>query len=333
MAEVVHTEFMEMDADKTKIVNTLKVQGVWKGEVTQYKKDGSVLNILSSVSIVKDDTGSPIGVVAVNRDITYLKKIEHQLLGHKVELELKVEERTREYQQVVDELVKINLELEQFAYVASHDLKEPLRMISNYSDLLIRRIPKDDEAAEFLYYVKEGVNRMHNLIRDLLEYSRIGHKHSHPSTVDCNEVIASVKENLRLVMEESGARLYHDKLPPVYGVSSLLTQLFQNLIHNAIKFRKETMPPEISIHADLQGQYWLFSIRDNGIGIDRQYRDKVFVIFQRLEQREKYPGTGIGLSICKRIVELHGGRIWFDSEIGEGCTFYFTLPVPSSQAL
>jgi light-regulated signal transduction histidine kinase (bacteriophytochrome) len=301
-------------------------RGFWKGEVIQKKADGTKLNILSSVSLVKDDLDEIIGIVAVNRDITYLKKIEHELLSHQVELELKVEKRTKEYQHAVEELVKINLELEQFAFVASHDLKEPLRMISSYSDLLIRRIPKDDEAAEYLYYVKEGVSRMYHLIRDLLEYSRIGHKHSHPEDTDCNAVLAVALENLHILIEETGAVIRSAQLPTVNGVSSLLAQLFQNLIQNAIKFRNKGDVPLIEIKAKKLENSWLFSVTDNGIGIDNQYADKVFVIFQRLEAKEKYPGTGIGLAMCKRIVELHGGKIWLESEVGFGTTFYFTLP-------
>jgi light-regulated signal transduction histidine kinase (bacteriophytochrome) len=265
-------------------------------------------------------------VVAVNRDITYLKQVESELKSHKEELELKVEQRTQEYQRVVEELVKTNLDLEQFAFVASHDLKEPLRMISSYSDLLIRRIPKDDEAAEYLYFVKEGVSRMHNLIRDLLEYSRIGHKQSQAVETDCNLVLDEVLENLQILIKETGAMVRYSDLPIVVAVPSLVSQLFQNLLHNAVKFNRPGVLPEIEISAEKKGQNWLFSVKDNGMGIDTNYYDKVFVIFQRLELNPNYPGTGIGLAVCKRIVELHKGHIWVESVPGQGSTFYFTLP-------
>lgn len=228
--------------------------------------------------------------------------------------------------QKTDELQRSNQELEQFAYVASHDLQEPLHLVSGYVQLLARRYKGklDADADEFIGYAIEGVNRMKDLIADLLGYSRVGSSRKEFAPVVLEDTLNQVLENLQPVIAESHASVTHDPLPAVLGDDTQMIQLFENLIDNAIKFRG-TESPRIHIAARQLEELWLFFVRDNGIGIDPQYTERVFVIFQRLHTPDKYPGTGIGLAIARKIVERHGGRIWVDSEPGKGSTFYFTL--------
>jgi PAS domain S-box-containing protein len=243
------------------------------------------------------------------------------------------------------ELERSNTDLEQFAYVASHDLQEPLRMIASYTQLLERRYHDklDGEAREFMAYAVDGALRMQTLINDLLAYSRVG-THGKPlAPLDGNSMLQRALANLKVAVEESHAQIHAGPLPRILGDATQFTQLLQNLVGNAIKFRGDK-PPVIHISAeriDANGaldakantgprnpdsKVWRFAVRDQGIGIERQYFDRIFVIFQRLHGREEYPGTGIGLAVCKRIVERHGGRIWVESEPGRGATFYFTVP-------
>ncbi|MFH1560135.1 MAG: CHASE4 domain-containing protein [Chloroflexota bacterium] len=225
------------------------------------------------------------------------------------------------------ELARSNTELEHFAYVTSHDLQEPLRMVASYTQLLARRYKGqlDTDADEFIAYAVNGVTRMQALINDLLAYSRVNSKGNPFGPIDCSFVVDQVLSNLQEAIRDSSAVVTHDALPTVLGDSMQLTQLFQNLVGNAIKFHGEN-PPRVHLSAERKGKEWLFSIRDNGIGIDPQYAERIFLLFQRLHSRNEYPGTGIGLTVCKRIVERHGGSIWVDSEPGKGSTFCFTIP-------
>jgi signal transduction histidine kinase len=235
--------------------------------------------------------------------------------------------------QLAQELARSNADLEHFAYAASHDLQEPLRMVSSYVQLLARRYQGalDADAHEFIAFAVDGAKRMQRLINDLLAYSRVGTRGKEFEPTDCAAVLQQALANLRVAITENAAVVTHGSLPTLRADDSQLVQLFQNLIGNAMKFRNENAP-EIYISAEHidDESHWLFSVRDNGIGIDPQYAERIFVIFQRLHTREEHPGTGIGLAICKKIVERHGGRIWVESEAGKGSAFYFTLPVQES---
>ncbi len=258
-----------------------------------------------------------------------------------LELETRVAERTRELQveiaqhrltekalnESLEELSRSNADLAQFAYIASHDLQEPLRMVASFVQLLERRYNSqlDQEAHEFIGYAVEGVTRMQHLINDQLTYALVGIDNSQFETTDANQVLAEVLANLRPLIEEHRAEITQDILPAVPVIHSQFGQLLQNLIGNAIKFHGADTP-RVHITARRNGNEWIFSVGDNGIGIAPEYFEKIFLIFKRLHSREKYPGTGIGLAICKRIVERHRGRIWVESEPGKGSTFYFTIP-------
>jgi two-component system, chemotaxis family, sensor kinase Cph1 len=212
--------------------------------------------------------------------------------------------------------------------VASHDLQEPLRMVSNFTQLLARRYKDklDSEAQEFISFAVGGALRMQTLINDLLEYSRVRRKGKPFVSVDCAVVLSHALANLNGTIQSSGARVTADPLPTITGDSGQMLQLFQNLISNAIKFRGKE-PPLVHINAQSCGEQWRFSVADNGIGIAADHYDRIFVIFQRLHSYSEYPGTGIGLAICKRIVERHGGRIWVESKPGQGTTFWFSIPM------
>ncbi len=225
------------------------------------------------------------------------------------------------------DLTRSNEELQQFAYIASHDLQEPLRIISSYVQLLVRRYKSklDDDADEFMKFILEGVNRMHSLIEDLLEYSSVDKNNNEFYKTSLEISFNQAKKNLLQTIKENEARIEADNFPELSIDQSQITQLFQNLLSNSIKYRSKNTP-KIYISAIQKDNEWMFSVKDNGIGIEPQYFDKIFLIFQRLHTRSKYPGTGIGLAICKKIVEHHGGRIWVESEFGKGSTFFFTLP-------
>jgi len=228
----------------------------------------------------------------------------------------------------VGDLKRSNEELQQFAYVASHDLQEPLRMVASYTQLLEKRYKGklDSDANEFIAFAVDGCNRMKGLIQDLLAYSRAGMSDQLPCRISGDHALGEALTNLRAAVEESGAVVTHDALPTVTTNSTQLTQIFQNLVGNAIKY-KGPAPPDIHVSAKRNGgNEWTFSVRDNGMGIDPQYFERIFVIFQRLHGREEFEGTGIGLAVCKKIVEQIGGRIWVESQIKKGSTFYFTLP-------
>jgi len=273
------------------------------------RKDGTTFPALIEDRLILDEKGCIKGIRCTIQDITERKGVEKAL------------------KKKTEELARSNEDLEQFAYVASHDLQEPLRMVTSYVQLLARRYEGklDSDADEFIGFATDGAVRMRKLINDLLTYSRVGTQGKELSPTDSEAVLAQSVNDLKVAVEENAALVTHDPLPTVMADRSQLGQLFQNLIGNAIKFQGNE-PPRVHISASRNGNGWTFSVRDNGIGIAAEYSERIFIIFQRLHSRQEYAGTGIGLAICKKIVERHGGRIWVESEVGKGTTFCFTLP-------
>jgi len=314
--------------------------------------------LIGAMSLTRDRGGSPY----TNEDYTFVQNLAERAalsiantrlyienLRRKHELEIRVNERTEELlkanallehelgerrraeeqlAQQAKELARSNAELEQFAYVASHDLQEPLRLIASYTHLLEKgyKGKLDAEADEFIGYTLESTRRMQRLIKDLLAYSRVSMHGKAFDKTDLNEALKQALFNLHIAIEENQALITQDDLPVLNADALQMAQLFQNLIGNAVKFHGQE-PPSIHISANQSDAVWTIGVRDNGIGIDPRYYERIFVLFQRLHDRSEYSGTGIGLAICKRIVERHQGKIWVDSEPGKGATFYFTLPV------
>ncbi|MHB0956222.1 MAG: PAS domain S-box protein [Pirellulaceae bacterium] len=285
-------------------------EGPCETEYRIVRPDGEVRWIHHCSQPIRDGAGQFLGIRGSNRDTTERKRAEESL------------------QRTANDLARSNKDLEQFAYVASHDLQEPLRMVAGYLQLLSERYlgRLDEKADKFIGYAVDGAERMSGLIHDLLDYSRVNTRAEQFRDTCAEKTLDSALRNLRAAIEESGAAISHDPLPVVRADETQLAQLFQNLVGNAVKFRSPHRTAQIHISARQERREWLFTVQDNGIGFDEKYQDKMFLIFQRLHSRGKYPGTGIGLAICKRIVERHGGTIWARAEPGEGATFCFTIP-------
>ena len=265
-------------------------------------------------TLLKDDEGNIQAVLSSGEDVTRRKRAEERL------------------KQAMEELKRSNAELEQFAYIASHDLQQPLLVVDGFLKLLQRRYKGKlgSDADEFIGAALDGTKQMQTLIRDLLEYARVGRgKISDP--VDASDCLDRALANLKMAIEESAAVITHDGLPEITANATLLTQLFQNLLSNAIKYRREE-PPRIHIAVAKRETNWLFSIRDNGIGIAPEHTERIFDAFYRLHSRTERQGSGIGLAVCKKIVERHGGHIWVESEKGKGSTFHFTIPINDRNA-
>ena len=285
-------------------------QGRHKMEYRFKNKDGRYLWIHDEAQLISDESGKPFEIIGFIMEITDRKRAEEEL------------------KKMAEELARSNTDLKQFAYVASHDLQEPLRVVTGFLNILARRYQNklDAKADEFIGYSIDGVKRMQMLIKDLLEYSQVGKKVKEFTLTESAAALDQAIANLRVSIEETGAQITCDALPVVAADSSQLIRLFQNLIGNAIKFRGDKAP-KVHISAIQKDCKWIFSVSDSGIGIDPTHAERIFAIFQRLHTGSEYPGTGIGLAICKKIVELHGGRIWIESEVSKGSTFYFTIPV------
>lgn len=276
-------------------------------EIQRGKSFSYTQNLGSRIVAVTNQPLKDGGWVDIQEDVT--EKHNYSRL-----LEERVAEKTRELAERAEELKRSNIELERFASVASHDLQEPLRMITSYTQLLSKRYAGklDADADDFICFAVDGATRMRQLIDDLITYSRVDSKRPTFTSTDCERVVERALRNLQMAREQSGALITRDRLPTTSADASQLVQLFQNLIGNAIKFRSEGTT-KIHIGAKRCWHEWTFSVRDNGIGIDPKYSDQLFVVFKRLHSRSEYPGTGIGLAICKKIVDAHGGRIWFES--------------------
>lgn len=283
-------------------------------ELAGRRRDGSEFPVSISLIPLEMDDGTV--AVATISDITEARRAQEELKRLNADLNT-----------YATELERSNVELQQFAYVSSHDLKEPLRMVTSYLNLLERRYKGqlDSDAQEFIGFAVDGATRMQNLINDLLAYSRVG-THGQPfGLVDLESVLDQALANLQVMIEENGAQVTHDPLPTLAVDATQLIALFQNLIGNGIKFHG-SRSPQVHVSARETPGEWVFSVRDNGIGIEAGFYERIFVIFQRLHSRSEYPGTGIGLAVCKKIVERHDGRIWVESVIGDGSTFLFTIP-------
>jgi PAS domain S-box-containing protein len=277
-------------------------------ETVRVRKDGKRLDVSFTLSPIKDGQGKITGIAGIARDITEAKQSEAELL-------------------------RSNTELEQFAYVASHDLQEPLRAMAGTVQVLQRRYQGqlDARADEIINHAVAAVTRMQTLVSDLLAFSRLNRHGDAFAPIDFAGVLRDVMANLEVAIAESGATITHDDLPEVIADATQLRQLMQNVLSNSIKFRGD-QPLKIHVSAQREENTWKFSVRDNGPGIEPQYFERIFIIFQRLVTRDEYPGTGIGLAVCKKIVERHGGRIWLDSDIGSGTTFHFTIVDSSLRA-
>ncbi len=291
---------------KEQVIETLTVDGFIKNkEVSFNKKSNEPGSMLFSA-----------GLIDINNRKCAL------MIIHDISQRITTE---KELNKKSDELLRSNAELEQFAYVASHDLQEPIRMIISYLQLLEKRYKDklDQEAQDFINYAVDGANRMQTLIYSLLEYSRINRVQPY-EYMDLQDTLNEVMQDLAVAISESNAKIEFGSLPVIFGDKVLIGQLFLNLIGNALKFKSDR-PVEITITGKRQGNKFLFAVKDNGIGIKKEYNQKIFTIFQRLHSKDKYPGTGIGLAICKKIVERHEGKIWIESEVEKGTTFFFTI--------
>lgn len=305
----------------------LNLTGVWSVETDELRRATSFRVLLrSAADVVVLELPSWWNATRVLVLLGALATIIALSAAWVIGLRRRVRAQTAELRSQATELSRSNAELEQFAYVASHDLQEPLRMVASYTQLLARRYQGklDRDADEFIAFAVDGAKRMQSLINDLLAYSRVGTKGGELRPTDAEAALSSALVNVQGAIEDSGAVIRHSPLPTVYADPVQLVQVFQNLLGNAIKFRNNK-PPEIDVACEETSQEWSFSVRDNGIGIDPKYADRIFQVFQRLHNKKDYPGTGIGLAICKKIAERHGGRIWVVSQSGQGATFQFTI--------
>jgi len=292
---------------------TIAAGEVWHSEIKNRAKDGSFYWVDTTIVPFRNAAGKPQQYIAIRTDITEQKRTEAEL------------------QEQAEELARSNRDLEQFAYAASHDLQEPLRAVTGCMQLFKARYAGkfDERGDEFIAHAVDGATRMQKLIDDLLTFSRVSTQSAQLQPVQCSEAVENALKNLSVALAEKHAVVEREALPTVIGDLSQLSLLFQNLIGNALKFCRQE--PRIYVGARREGHEWILSVRDNGIGIEPKYFERIFVIFQRLHTRKEYPGTGMGLALCKRIVERHGGRIWVESQLGNGTTFRFTLRASTLQ--
>ena len=295
-----------------RLMTIAATEGKAREEGWRMRKDGRRFWGSILITAVHDEDGSIIGYTKVTRDLTERMLAEQAAFKR------------------MEELDRINRDLEQFVYIASHDLQEPLLTISNFIELIKmeygEQLKEDQQAASYIDFIANASQRLRGLIKGLLDYSRIG-KQRLNSTVDFNVLLNTVLEDMEATISAADATITYDNIPVGNGFETELRQLFQNLISNAIKFKREGVPPVVHISAEREGNFMRFTVRDNGIGFDARYAEKIFMIFQRLHNRNEYEGNGIGLAHCKKIVEMHKGSIWVESERGAGSTFYFTISI------
>ncbi len=347
---IYHASQEDKDKIKAAIDGAINEGKTFNGDFHITTLDGDLRYVnYTCDSIEKDSNGKIKSINGIIQDITERKKAELEIVKARENLEAKVAERTAQIVQANEQMQKeieerkktestldkerfelksSNEQLEQFAYIASHDLQEPLRMVNQYVQLIEKRYKGklDPRADEYIKFATDGTARMRQMIVDLLEFSRVGSKDKPLEPTNLEEVVSQVLNNLTVAIDESGAKMTHDPMPTVMSDFTQIMHVFQNLSSNALKFRKEGVAPEIHFGAEKKGDEWMFSVADNGIGIDPKYFDKLFIIFHRLNSAATYKGNGIGLAISKKVVERHGGRIWVESELGKGTTFFFTLP-------
>jgi PAS domain S-box-containing protein len=313
-AKIVHPD--DKNTHRDGFAFSLENKPLKTSEIRILCKDGSVRHVLILSATVVDKDGKVTTIVGTMQDITKLKENERTL----IELNQKINKR-------VEELAISNAELEQFAYIASHDLQEPLRMVTGFLTQLEKKYQDqlDDKAQQYIHFATDGAIRMRKIILDLLEYSRVGKKDYEFEEIDMNELVQETVHFRQAIIEEAGAVVHCENLPVIYGSKTPIHQVLHNLISNALKYHKNDTKPVITISSEDSLTHWKFSVSDNGIGIDSMFFDKIFVLFQRLHNKDEFSGTGIGLAICKKIVEYHQGKIWVESELGNGSTFYFTI--------
>lgn len=317
LKEFVHPDDLQrvMDVQFAALFNSN--QNLWNDEFKFKSSDGGYLLVHARGIILRDEKGKGLRVIGSIQDITKLRENENRLEV----LNKNLEDQTKA-------LEISNEELEQFAYVASHDLQEPLRMVTSFMSQLEKKYGDviDEKGKRYIEYAVDGAKRMRQIILDLLDYSRVGKMDDQKEDVDLNELLKGIQILFRKQMEDKKAMLRVGAMPMLHSFVAPLQQVFQNLIGNALKFTKFNVPAMIRISSEDKGDVWLFSISDNGIGIEAEDLEKIFIIFKQLNSKEEFPGSGIGLAVTKKIIEKQGGKIWVESQIGLGSTFYFTLP-------
>jgi len=330
--KLLKTEFPEEFKD---IKRKLNDEGIWNGELVHTTQDGTKIIVESHQQLINDNSTDI--VIEANRDITKRRQMEKLMEERRNKLEninkmLNIEigdfEKSEfKLENLIEKYKVSNHELEQFAYVSSHDLKEPLRMITIFLQLLQKNyaVDLDENANEYIDFAIDGAKRLDMMINDLLDYSRIGNEYEKFECLNIEKILETVLNSLKPLIDENNALITHDNLPFIFANNRMMNQLFQNIIVNAIKYHGEK-PLKIHISSIKTLDGCIFSVKDNGIGIEKKHLNRIFTIFQRLNSRDKYDGTGIGLAISEKIVQKHKGKIWAESEVGNGTTFYFTIP-------
>ncbi|HZX33300.1 MAG TPA: ATP-binding protein [Rhodocyclaceae bacterium] len=331
---LVHPEDRERVAAKLEASLDSRGDGFFDDEHRLLLADGTIrwVRVRGRTFFAEDEVRHPLGTTGIVVDVTRRKEerkaAEAKVRGLNAELEQRVKKRTAELQRANDALLRSNLELRHFAHAAAHDLQTPLRSIAGFAQLLQQEVKgrADSRVDEWAGLVVDNAKRLQNLIHDLLAYTRLDVQGLPFTAVDLQKLFSEVRSSLGGLIRDTGAEVTSDSLPTVLADRTQIAQLLQNLVENGIKYNR-SQPPRVEIACRRQGAEWLFSVRDNGIGIDPRHHDRIFEIFRRLHSYSQVPGTGIGLALCRRIVERHGGRIWVESEPGAGSVFHFTLPI------